>query len=107
MYNQCIAFQKKDDIIGDIIISCNYNLSVLYYIMDNLKQSELCLNEALEMKTREVNVNDNTSLKYKKSQLQLLKILIFTAEIKIETDNLDLAITYLKSAVGSIKDLYS
>lgn len=107
LYNQCIAFQKKDDIIGDIIISCNYNLSVLYYIMDNLKQSELCLNEALEMKTREVNVNDNTSLKYKKSQLQLLKILIFTAEIKIETDNLDLAIKYLKSAVELIKDLYS
>ena len=45
--------------------------------------------------------------KYKTSQLQLLKLLIFKAEISIDSDNIESAVNYLKNAVELVKDVYS
>ena len=79
LYNQCIYFQKRDDIVNEILISCLYNLSVIYYVMDNEKQCEQCINEALELKAKDLENLEYTS-KYKTSQLQLLKLLIFKVQ---------------------------
>ena len=106
LYNQCIFFQKRDDIVNEILISCLYNLSVIYYVMDNEKQCEQCINEALELKAKDLQNLEYTS-KYKTSQLQLLKLLIFKAEISIDSDNIESAVNYLKNAVELVKDVYS
>lgn len=106
LYNQCVYFQKRDDIVNEILISCLYNLSVIYYVMDNEKQCEQCINEALELKAKDLENLEYTS-KYKTSQLQLLKILIFKAEILIDEGSIESAINYLKNAVELVKDVYS
>ena len=81
-------------------------MSVIYYVMDNEKQCEQCINEALELKAKDLENLEYTS-KYKTSQLQLLKLLIFKAEISIDSDNIESAVNYLKNAVELVKDVYS
>ena len=82
-----------------------FNISLLYYVMDKLKESEIYITQALEkLKILKSNISKPI---YKEIINELLvKILIFYAELNIEIEKYEYSIEELKEALQIIIRIY-
>lgn len=104
LYNQIVAVQRKREISNNVIVSALYNMAVIYYVKEDMKNCEKYIEEAYKIKRREV-FNSRLPASMKDKRMQFISILIFYGEIKMEQESFDEAIKYLKEAIDIIKEL--
>lgn len=110
IYNQFLYLQKTEDhsfVSHPITINVYHNLGVLNYLIDNVTLSEQIMYNALTLQNKTIKLIGHNENMYKRNKFQLLKLLMFLAEIKIEKDDLEKAVRFLKDAVQIIKELHS
>ncbi len=101
LLKKSISIQKSIDQYSHVAISSMFNISLLYYIMDNLKDSENYIMQAIE-KLKILKSNTSKPI-YKEILNELLvKFLIFYAELNIEIEKYDDSIEELKEALQII-----
>ena len=89
IYNQFLYLQKKEDhsfVSHPITINVYHNLGVLNYLIDNVTLSEQIMYNALTLQNKTIKLIGHNEKMYKRNKFQLLKLLMFIAEIKIEKD---------------------
>ena len=101
LLKKAISIQKNCDQYSLVSISSMFNISLLYYVMDKLKESEIYITQALEkLKILKSNISKPI---YKEIINELLvKILIFYAELNIEIEKYEYSIEELKEALQII-----
>ena len=101
LLKKAISIQKNFDQYSLVAISSMFNISLLYYVMDKIKDSETYIIQAIE-KLKILKSNISKSI-YKEIINELLvKILIFYAELNIEIEKYDYSIEELKEALQII-----
>ena len=99
LLKKTISIQINSEQYSLIAISSIYNISILYYIMNNVKESESYIIQALE---KLKILKGTVSLPIYKEIINeiLIKILIFYAEINIDMEKYELALENLKEALN-------
>ena len=103
LYKEVLDMQKSLDPFCFICGVVYYNISVIYYVMDKIKESEVYLNEGIE--------NINKIIDSKKSSKQnddfrriIRLILVFYAELNLDRQNYSKAAQCLKAVIEIMID---
>ena len=103
LYKEVLDLQKSLDPFCFICGVVYYNISVIYYVMDKIKESEVYLNEGIE--------NLNKIIDSKKSSKQnddfrriIRLILVFYAELNLDRQNYPKAAQCLKAVIEIMID---
>ena len=103
LYKEVLDMQKSLDPFCFICGVVYYNISIIYYVMDKIKESEVYLNEGIE--------NINKIIDSKKSNKQnddfrriIRLILVFYAELNLDRQNYSKAAQCLKAVIEIMID---
>ena len=103
IYKDILNIQKGLDPCSFICGVVYYNISIIYYIMDKNKESELFLNEGFEKMNK---ILDSKKLnKHREDFRRLIRLLlIFYSELNLERENYPKAIQCLKAVIEIMID---
>ena len=103
LYKKVINLQEESEHKSFVYYASYYNCSILYYVMEDIKNSEQYLGNIL-------NEIERVPLKSKKALQNirnfLCKLLIFNAEFNLEKHNYLKAIEILKNVLKIIENIY-
>ena len=103
LYKEVINIQTNLEPYSFVFGASYYNLCILYYVMGNMKNCEMYLNDLFE----EIEKCDGLMIKTKKHQEDFLrfksKLLLFSAEVNMEKENYSKAIDNLKEVINHIE----
>jgi len=101
LYKQAIDIQSHLEPNSFVYGASYYNISILYYVMGNIKLCDLYLNEIIEKIGK---IEDFVKIKKYKEDLGRFKckLLLFNAEVNMEKENYQKAIENLKEVLDKI-----
>ena len=103
LYKEVINIQNNLEPYSFVYGASFYNISILYYVMGNIKQSELYLNDIFE----QINKYDDSSVRSKKFiddfRKFKCKLLLFSAEVNMEKENYSKALDNLKEVINKLE----
>lgn len=102
LYKQVIDIQSHLEPYSFVYSASYYNISILYYVMGNIKTCDLYLNDIIE---KTVKTEDLIKIKKYKEDLGRFKckLLLFSAEVNMEKENYKKAIENLKEVLDKIE----
>ena len=103
IYKDILNIQKGLEPCSFICGVVYYNISIIYYIMDKIKESELFLNEGFEKINK---ILDSKKLnKHREDFRRLIRmLLIFYSELNLERENYPKAVQCLKAVIEIMID---
>ena len=100
-YKDIITIQKEIDPCSFICGASYYNISIIYYIMDKIKESEIYLNEGLDIINKLINLK--SSNRQRDDFRKLIRFfLIFSAELNLNKNDYAKSAQSLKEAIEII-----
>ena len=102
LYKEVINIQSNLEPYSFVFGASYYNISILYYVMGNMKYCEIYLNDMFE----EIDRYDEIikTKKYREDFLRFkCKVLLFSAEVNMEKENYSKAIDNLKEVINNIE----
>ena len=103
IFKDIINFQKSLEPCSFICGVVYYNISIIYYIMDKIKESELYINEGFEKINKLLDLKKLSKQREDFRRLTRL-LLLFYSELNLERENYPKAVQCLKAVIDIMID---
>ena len=102
IYKEVINIQSHLEPYSFVFGASYYNISLIYYVMGNLKNCDLYINDLLEHVSKYEDIIKNKKFKEDFRKF-LCKLFIFCAEVNVEKENYLKAIENLKDVIDKLE----